>query len=462
MFSPIRSVRFVSTSIILGAVSMLIACSHSASPTAPSTAAAATTIPSSSGTTILGTISGVAASSQSAIRMSKVGASSAAGVTVTIAGTTISTTADASGSFTLTGVPPIQIVLTFSGPGVDATLPIGAVGSSDYVQINVTITGNTATLNTQQTTSPDSTASLEGYIEAIDLNGRMVKVSGISIEVPTSAALTRGGTPIALSDLKTTDRVHVTGVKDGSMIRASEIVAQNVVAPPPTPTPPPATVTFSGTVSSLSGTCPSLAFTAKDTTVHTTSSTTFGGASCADIRNSGSVGVAGTKQSDGSVLASYVSVSVPQPAPTPPATVSFSGAVASVSGVCPSLKLTVSGTLVATNGSTSFGGKPCSTIAAGDILGGSGTRQSDGSVLATSITSASPTATLTFNALITSLSGTCPSLVLTVGGKQVHTNASTIFGGTSCSGITSGDMLGVAGTTQSDGSILASYVSDSK
>ena len=144
------------------------------------------------------------AASQSAIRMSKVGASSASGVTVTIAGTTISTTADASGSFTLTGVPPIQIVLTFSGPGVDATLPIGAVGSSDYVQINVTITGNTATLNTQQTTSPDSTASLEGYIEAIDLNGRMVKVSGISIEVPTNAALTRGGAPIALSELKTT------------------------------------------------------------------------------------------------------------------------------------------------------------------------------------------------------------------------------------------------------------------
>ncbi|HEY2908478.1 MAG TPA: DUF5666 domain-containing protein [Vicinamibacterales bacterium] len=462
--------------------------------------------------------------------MSKVAASSAAGVTVTIAGTSISTTADASGSFTLTGVPPIQIVLTFSGPGVDATLPIGAVGSSDYVQINVTITGSTATLNTQQTTSPDSTASLEGYIEAIDLTARIVKVSGISIEVPTNAALTRGGSAIALSDLKTTDRVHVTGVKDGSMIRASEIVALNI-APP---TPPPATVTFSGTVSSLTGTCPSLAFTANNTGVHTTSSTTFGGASCADIRNGGSVGVAGTKQSDGSVLASYVSVSVPQPTATatvignvsslsgtcpsiafsvngttvrtnssskfngkscgqiangdsigvagtkqsdgsilatqvetaavsaPPVTVSFSGAVASVSGTCPSLVLTVSGTVVDTNGATSFGGKTCSTIAAGDIVGGSGTKQSDGSVIATSITSASPTATVTFNAVITSLSGTCPSLVLTVGGKQVHTSASTIFGGASCSGIASGDMLGVAGTTQSDGSILASYVSDSK
>jgi len=117
---------------------------------------------------------------------------------------------------------------------------------------------------------------------------------------------------------------------------------------------------------------------------------------------------------------------------------------------------------VATNASTSFGGKSCSTIAAGDIVGGSGTKQSDGSVLATSITSTSPTATSTFNAVITSLGGTCPSLVLTVGGKQVHTNASTIFGGASCSGIAVGDMLGVAGTTQSDGSILASYVSDSK
>jgi len=230
MFSPSRPVRLVSNSIVVAAMAATIACSHSASPTAPS-AAAPTTVAASSGTTILGTISGVTSSSRSAVRKSAVAASAASGVTVTIAGTSISTTADANGSFTLTGVPPIEVVLTFSGPGVDATLPIGAVGSSDYVQINVTVTGSTATLNTQQTTSPDSTASVEGFIEAIDLNGRIVKVSGISIEVPTSAALTRGGTPIALSDLKTGDRVHAIGVKDGSMIRASEIVAQNVASP---------------------------------------------------------------------------------------------------------------------------------------------------------------------------------------------------------------------------------------
>jgi hypothetical protein len=463
MFSPSGPVRFVSNSIVIGAIAATIACSHSGSPTAPSTAAAPATVAASTGTTILGTISGVTASSRSALRMSSVAASAASGVTVTVSGTSISTTADANGSFTLSGIPPIQVVLTFSGPGVDATLPLGAVGSSDYVQINVTVTGSTATLNTQQTSSPDSTASLEGFVEAIDLDGRVVKVSGVSIEVPTNASLTRGGAPIALSDLRTGDRVHVVGVKDGSMIRASEIVAQNVAPTPPAPTPPPATVTFSGTVSSLTGTCPSLAFTANDTGVRTTSSTTFGGASCADIRNGGSVGVAGTKQSDGSVLASYVSVSVPRPAPVAPAvTVSFSGAVASVSGACPSLVLTVKGTVVATNSSTSFGGKTCSTIAAGDIVGGSGTKQTDGSVLAVSITSTSPTATSTFNAAITTLSGTCPSLVLTVGGKQVHTNASTIFGGAACSAIATGDILGVAGTTQSDGSILASYVSDSK
>ena len=61
------------------------------------------------------------------------------------------------------------------------------------MQINVTVTGNTATLNTQQTTSPDSAASVEGYIETIDMTGRMLKVSGVSIEVPTNAALNRGG-----------------------------------------------------------------------------------------------------------------------------------------------------------------------------------------------------------------------------------------------------------------------------
>ncbi len=534
MFSSNRPVRFISSSVVVAAIAATIGCSHSSSPLAPSTATASASIPAASGTTILGTISSVTSASRSAIRMSQVGVSSTSGVIVTVSGTSISTTVDGTGSFTLTGVPPIQIVLTFSGPGVNATLPLGPVGTSDYVQINVTIAGSTATLNTQQTTSPNSAASLDGYVEAIDLTGRTIKVSGTTIEVPTTAALSRGGAPMSLSDLKTGDRVHVTGVKDGTMISASEIAAQNVAASTPTPTPVPETTTFSGVVSSLAGTCPSLVFTANNTIVHTTGATTFGGGSCADVRNGGSAGIAGTKQSDGSVIASYVSVSVPPPtvatvtaigtvsslsgtcpsiafsvngatvrtnssskfngkscgqiangdsigvagtkqadgsilatqvetaAVVVPVTVSFSGAVASLSGVCPSLVLTVSGTVVATSVSTTFGGKSCSAIAAGDIVGGSGTRQNDGSVLATSLTAASPTATATFNGVITSISGTCPSLLVTVGGKQVHTTSSTIFGGALCSGIASGDMLGVAGTTQSDGSILASYVSDSK
>ena len=424
MFSTVRNVRFISKSIAVAALSATVGCSHSASPMAPSTATTASSIPSSSGTTILGTISGVTSASHSAIRMSKVGASSTSGVVITVSGTSISTTADANGSFTLTGVPPIQIVLTFSGPGVDATLPIGTVGTSDYVQINVTVTGNTATLNTQQTTSPDSAASVEGYIETIDMTGRMLKVSGVSIEVPTNAALNRGGVSISLSDLKAGDRVHVTGVKDGAMIRASEIVAQNVPAPA-------TTVTFSGIVSSLSGTCPSLAFTANSTSVHTTSSTTFGGGSCADVRNGMSAGVSGAKQSDGSVLANYVSVSVPPPTTPTPATATVIGTVSNLSGTCPSIVFSVSGTTVRTNSSSKFNGKGCDGIKNGDTIGVAGIKQTDGSILATQVETAAfsaPVVAVSFSGAVASLSGACPSLVFTASGTVVSTNASTTFG----------------------------------
>ena len=57
-------------------------------------------------------------------------------LTVTIVGTKISTDIDVNGQFTLTGVPPGNVQLRFTGSGVDATIVLSGIAAGDRVTIN--------------------------------------------------------------------------------------------------------------------------------------------------------------------------------------------------------------------------------------------------------------------------------------------------------------------------------------
>jgi len=59
---------------------------------------------------------------------------------------------------------------------------------------------------------------------------------------------------------------------------------------------------------------------------------------------------------------------------------------------------------------------------------------------------------------ITTIAGTCPAIAFTVGGKLVVTNPQTSFSGGQCSGLNVGDVVTATGSTQVDGSMLASQV----
>ena len=56
------------------------------------------------------------------------------------------------------------------------------------------------------------------------------------------------------------------------------------------------------------------------------------------------------------------------------------------------------------------------------------------------------------------LTGTCPSLIFTLGGVIIVTDASTSFKGGGCSAIAEGDQVEVKGTTQADGRLLATKI----
>src|SRR5947208_3185798 len=72
----------------------------------------------------------------------------------------------------------------------------------------------------------------------------------------------RRGASAAFGTLANGDRASVRGMKDGSLVRASQIDAQPGPSAPPTPDPTPAPdVTLNGAIAGLSGACPSLTMT---------------------------------------------------------------------------------------------------------------------------------------------------------------------------------------------------------
>src|SRR4029077_13710568 len=129
--------------LVFALLTVSAACGSHGSPAAPSGASSATTTlaptPGSGRATTTGTVSGVSSPALAGLH-----GFATSGVTVTVSGTRVSCVVVPGGTFTLNNVPPIEVVLNFSGPGVDASLRLGAVADNDTVQISVTLSGTTA------------------------------------------------------------------------------------------------------------------------------------------------------------------------------------------------------------------------------------------------------------------------------------------------------------------------------
>jgi hypothetical protein len=120
------------------------------------------------------------------------------------------------------------------------------------------------------------------------------------------------------------------------------------------------TVTVKGTVSALSGACPTVAFTVSGKTIKTSAATGYGDRGCADVKNDVKADVAGTAQADGSILAVQLRIA-PPPAPVP----AITGAITALAGTCPALTITVGTKSATTTSATTFSGKPCADLKTG-------------------------------------------------------------------------------------------------
>jgi hypothetical protein len=135
----------------------------------------------------------------------------------------------------------------------------------------------------------------------------------------------------------------------------------------------------------LTGAPPSLVLAVDSTMVRTSASTTVKRRgdfqTLETLRVGQTLHVVGTRQSDGSIDARLVEINDDGTG----GEVEREGSVGGLKGVCPSRSFGINGSAIATNASTTFDGVACSAMKNGDKVTVTGTKQGDGSVLATKV-----------------------------------------------------------------------------
>jgi hypothetical protein len=278
-----------------GLSATIIACGGDSSPVSAPDAPTVAPMPPAGGATIAGTVVGGTAAS------GDVGASSAAGLKVSVTGTTLQATTDPAGRFTLSGVPSGQAELRFQGPGVDARLPVEGLQNGQTMALTVRVSGNSASCVDD---GDENEVELKGAIESVGpgslvVAGRTVRVDG------STRILGKDKLPVPLSSLGVGDVVEVEGTAqaDGSVFaRKIKVEDDDEDCGDGNGS----YVEFRGTVSSLSP------LTIAGRTVKTDSGTRYYGlrhqpATAADVLKVGNkVEVHGVEQADKSVLAKKI------------------------------------------------------------------------------------------------------------------------------------------------------------
>jgi hypothetical protein len=154
-------------------------------------------------------------------------ASKNAGIRVSIMGTSLSTTTDASGRFVLSGVTTDHVTLRFQATGIDATLDVSGIAPGQTLTISIRVSGNHAELDddnddNDNDNGPEGSqcfavgqkAEVEGNITGKAASAITVAQQGkgsYDCQVTATTRIRHGNTTFTLDDLKVGDHVHVSG-----------------------------------------------------------------------------------------------------------------------------------------------------------------------------------------------------------------------------------------------------------
>jgi len=277
----------------------------------------------------------------------------------------------------------------------------------------------------------------------------------MTIKTTAATIIRHGNRTFQFTDLKVGDHIQAKGTRDGTTLTATEIKVENDDNDDEDNNKNEADV--EGVVSASTGTCPSVTFMVNTTKVISSSATSFRDGSCADAtKNGATVEVTGTRQTDGSIAATRVELKKAAAAPT---TVTLTGAISGSTGTCPAVTFTVQSTKVTVNSATTFPSTTCADATKNGVeVKVTGTKQADGSVVATSVALTTP-ATTTLTGLISGSTGTCPAVTFTVQSTKVTVNSATTYTSTTCAVATANNAnVKVTGTKQADNSVIATTV----
>lgn len=228
---------------------------------------------------------------------------SPANIAVRVESSNAAAMTDASGKFTLTGVPPGTDTLTFERSDVHARAAVD-VPAGSTVAITVSIHGNQATI----TAGGHPGEEIEGRVQSVDSAGGTLIVADqrlgtVTIVVNGETSIRHGALAITLAQITMGMEIHVKAtLQDDGTYLATEILVQDLNMG--------GAQTVNGTIASVdSG---SSSFVLGSTTIDTNAATILRrngkAAAFSDLAAGMRVTVKGTLQGDGSILASEVTI----------------------------------------------------------------------------------------------------------------------------------------------------------
>lgn len=266
----------------------LTACSNNDTPTSSHTS------------TITGQVV-MGSSTQAVVRPEA--STSPANIVVRVESSNATAQTDATGKFTLTGVPPGTDTLSFDRADVHARASV-QVPAGSTVSVTVSIHGNQATI----VPGGHPGVEIEGLVQTVDAGGGTLTVADqrlgtVTIATNDTTSIRHGAVAITLAQITAGMRVHVkaTDQGDGTYL-ATEILVQDLDIG--------GSQTVNGTIASIDSGASS--FVVGATTVVTNDATIFEkngkAAAFSDLATGMHVTVKGTLQGDGSILASLVTI----------------------------------------------------------------------------------------------------------------------------------------------------------
>jgi hypothetical protein len=295
----------------------------SGSPVAPSGSQPQAAPAALTGATIAGAVISGAGSPRSInARTASVGGG---GITVSILGTSISTTVDSAGHFTLQNVPQGDVTLMFAANGVTASVTVTGVMSADQVRITVTLNGSAAQIDEHQHEGADHQTELEGRVTATACGANPPTIT-IGVAMPMTvdvrtARIRHGGTALTCAQIQVDDRVEAHGSVSGTMLIATDVNVETEHPQQPGDGNDDGEddhnnrgpghdqeAEVEGTVSGAPAghACPAFSFSVGAMAVTTSAATKFEGVSCAAMTNGIRVEVKGTRTAANAIAATKV------------------------------------------------------------------------------------------------------------------------------------------------------------